>query len=1172
MYVAQTASFTMNGGSITGNSTKTGGGVYNYGIFTMNAGTISGNTATSTSAGGGGVYTNNGTFTVSGSAVYGNFNMTGGTISENNAVLGAGVYVNAKYGAFTMSGGSITENIASSNGGGVYVKGNFTLSGGSISSNKATTSGGGVYVYGSGTTVYTFTMTTGSVTGNTASSGGGVYNSGTLSLSGGSITGNASSGSGGGVYMGSLAAASISLSGAMIVTGNTANETMSNLYLVENRTITLTGPLTDGASVGVRTYKTPTEGNDIQFTAAESSTEYYAASAQYFSADAEGYYTVADADLGAMVLTVTDPTVYVATVTSGETVTKYATLQAAINAATAAGDTVTLLMDVTEDVTVAAGQSITLDLAGYTITGTGTGVVVTVSGSMTLTDTSAAQTGTITGGKPTAAGGGVYVNGGAFTMEAGTISGITTTSRTSATYGSGVYVGGSGTFAMKGGTISSNAAKIGGGVYIASGTFTMTNGTITGNKSINGLCGGVYVAGTSTFTMDGGSITGNTAYNSGGGVYVDTSSTFTMNGGEISGNKASSSVGGGVDVYGTFIMNGGSIKSNSGKSGGGVYIKGTFTLNSGKIADNTGYTGGGVYVYSGAFHMNGGEISGNTVTGTNLGAGGGVYVGGGTFNMAAGSITGNTANSKYGGVYVSAGSTMSLSGTVVIAGNTVGDTVSNLCLPSGKTVTLTAALTDGASIGVTTGVAPESTENGIVLITSEDGTAYYETSVQYFTSDNTAYGVVANSDNSAVVLGVKYTIHFNANGGEAIEDMAVVSGGTYKFPTSVLSGYSQAGWYILGSDNTLSDEVYVKSGKSLTVYGTEDVTLFMVRAVLAPTVKVKLTTESDVISDGYTYYYPPNSTRFLTATVTEYDGFTYTYSWAKDGETIEGATDSVLTLEGNVSDTGTYTVTVTAASVNDAVVTTNDTADTTTSDTKVTIRQATNALYYDANGGEGGPSNNFSNGVNLTVQSTEPVRDGYTFAGWNTEADGSGESYWGDDVYSFEETNNNGNGGMKATLYAQWRVISAVTLADMSQTYTGEPITASGAVVTLANGEEYDGEIIYTYYTDEACTQALDGAPVNAGTYYVVASIVETDTVNAAASDPVALTILEGEFVVTATGYTGAYDGEGHSITVTADGAEITYSTDPTALKTPSLPRRASIRFITRPIRIITRT
>ena len=36
---------------------------------------------------------------------------------------------------------------------------------------------------------------------------------------------------------------------------------------------------------------------------------------------------------------------------------------------------------------------------------------------------------------------------------------------------------------------------------------------------------------------------------------------------------------------------------------------------------------------------------------------------------------------------------------------------------------------------------------------------------------------------------------------------------------------------------------------------------------------------------------------------------------------------------------------------------------------------------------------------NVTVSTTEPTRPGYTFMGWNTEADGSGTSYGGDDTY-----------------------------------------------------------------------------------------------------------------------------------------------------------------------------
>ncbi|MCD8116203.1 MAG: InlB B-repeat-containing protein [Oscillospiraceae bacterium] len=1342
---------TITGGKATTTATgKYGGGVYvNSGaVFTMISGTISGNTATY----GGGIYVTGGTFT-----------MTGGSVSGNTGSNCGGVYIAS--GTAKISGNaSITGNTASALGGGLYISGSsvVTLSGNATVSNnfagKTTGQGGGVYIY-SGTLILSGNA---SVTGNTAGTttgghGGGVFiKAGTLTMSdNASITGNSAGTYGGGIYL-SAAATTLKLSGSVRVTGNTLlKDNYANNVQVRSGsskgTINLTAELTEGANVGVTMGDVPTEDTVVQITSTESGTIYYNASATYFNSDAEGYYTKADSDLNAVVLSAT---VYVATVTSGETVTKYETLQEAINAATTAGDTATLLTDVTENVTVAKSQSITLDLAGYTITAAKSGSVITINGSLTLVDSSEDGTGMITGATGIGSTGGTVrlnTSGATFTMNGGSITGNTVYN------GGGVYVGSGCTFTMDDGVISNNTAgNYGGGVYISSkGTFTMNGGSIENNTANGSYGGGVLLnVSTSTFIMTGGSITGNSAKSSGGGValtngtfklsgkvvisgntvngeennvfenksgsalitltgvleegssvgvttadtpaagkvvqittsesgtayyensaqyftsddgycvaadsgvsavvlscvasvtsgdtvtyygtlqeaidaattagdvvtlladvtedvtvakgqditldlaghtvtgvggkktvnvegtlilndsseaqtgvitngrlYIGgTSGSCTMNGGTITGNSTTNlgatALGGGVYVYGTFVMNGGTITGNKAQNGGGVYVdKGTFTMNGGSIENNTATAyGGGVAVHSiktsassAHFVMNGGTISENTAQN-----GGGVsYRSAVTGNKSSitindGTIEKNTATKLGGGVYqLAADYVLNLSGNPVITDNTSSNGKDNLYLLSGGVITLTGELTDGASVGVTTGDDPASTENGIVLITSsEDGTTYYVDSAQYFTSDNTAYDVVANSENSAVVLGVKYTIHFDANGGDDIDDMTVVSSGTYKFPTSALSGYSQAGWYILGSDNTLSESVYVKGGKSLTVYGTEDVTLFMVRAVLAPTVKVKLTTESDVISDGYTYYYPPNSTRFLTATVTEYDGFTYTYSWAKDGETIEGATDSVLTLAGNVSDTGTYTVTVTAIPVDDTVVTTNGAASTTTSGTKVTIRQATNALYYDANGGEGGPSNNFSNGVNLTVQSTEPVRDGYTFAGWNTEADGSGDSYQGGDIYSFEETNNNGNGGMRTTLYAQWKAIATVTMAELSQTYTGEAITAGGAVVTLANGEEYDGEIIYTYYTDEACTQVLDGAPVNAGTYYVIASIPETSAVNAAASDPVKLTILEGEFAVTATGYTGAYDGEGHSITVTADGAEITYSTN----------------------------
>ena len=93
----------------------------NYGTFTMNGGTISGNTAQS----GGGVGVDN----------YGTFTMNGGTISNNSAVYnddggnGGGVYV--AYGTFTMTGGTISDNMATYFGSCVYENGGtVSISGG----------------------------------------------------------------------------------------------------------------------------------------------------------------------------------------------------------------------------------------------------------------------------------------------------------------------------------------------------------------------------------------------------------------------------------------------------------------------------------------------------------------------------------------------------------------------------------------------------------------------------------------------------------------------------------------------------------------------------------------------------------------------------------------------------------------------------------------------------------------------------------------------------------------------------------------------------------------------------------------------------------------------------------------------------------------------------------
>ena len=117
--VSGRATLTQKGGTFTHSNTSainvtsssTGSGT-----FIMEGGSISGNR----SASGGGVVQNQGVF-----------NMKGGSISNNMATKGGGVFLNR--GTFTMSGGEISGNVVTSNGngGGVYVyqNGTFNLKG-----------------------------------------------------------------------------------------------------------------------------------------------------------------------------------------------------------------------------------------------------------------------------------------------------------------------------------------------------------------------------------------------------------------------------------------------------------------------------------------------------------------------------------------------------------------------------------------------------------------------------------------------------------------------------------------------------------------------------------------------------------------------------------------------------------------------------------------------------------------------------------------------------------------------------------------------------------------------------------------------------------------------------------------------------------------------------------
>ena len=309
-------------------------------------------------------------------------------------------------------------------------------------------------------------------------------------------------------------------------------------------------------------------------------------------------------------------------------------------------------------------------------------------------------------------GGGVYVNGGTFTMEDGEI-----TQNNGLKNGGGVYVGGSGTLSMSGGEISSNTVTgDGGGVYVsADSTFTMTSGItapkIIGNEA-GGNGGGVYAGG--TLNMNGGEISGNTATYNGGGIAVD---------GGVNSNIKASIAGGAIGVSGSpnTAENGGGIYLISGMvdisaadvsynevtaNGGGIYLlNGSVTLQGGAVSNNEANSGGGVYVITGTtLEMTGGIISSNSVT---TGRGGGINLSG-TLSMTGGTISGNGSQ----GVYAISAQAINLGDSAVIAAD------NDIQLGNGKTITITSSLTGSAPVAT---ISPFNYTAGLQVISAGYG-------------------------------------------------------------------------------------------------------------------------------------------------------------------------------------------------------------------------------------------------------------------------------------------------------------------------------------------------------------------------------------------------------------------------------------------------------------------
>ena len=562
----------VTGGVITHSAGKSDLGVEvdNNATFTMYGGTICGHEQPH-SYYGAGVYVHNSTF-----------NMYGGAISGNAANWCGGVA--ALGSTFNMYGGVISDNMVSAGSGGVLLsdKSVMNMSGNAQISNnialaESQASGGGVYIYadyeGEGNRL--IMSDDAKISGNKAASGGAVYvgKNGQVTMSGNAqITNNTATENGGGVYVEN---STFKIAGgAPRVCDNLCQDVQNNVYLATGNAIRISKLSTFAGKIGVSTQDTPTESNLVTVAAAavESGavghlTEEYV---DHISSDKKNLYPVLVG--GEVKLSATVPHRHpVCGATCGDSKTHGNQTWIGVSNLTdiKSGGYYYLTDNVALDDTWRCINNVALCLNGKTITGAPGVEAIRVAKGTTLTITDCQN------------------EVGKITHEAGK-------------EGRGIYS--LGDLNLYKGKITGNGISTGdgGGVYIVGGNFNMYNGSISANNAPGGKGGGVYAKDSTSFVISGGSIDSNEA-RSGGGIYyacsTQTKANFTISGGNIRGNEASS--GGGVYLYGAglntgFTISGGSITGNTaiGSNGGGVYLtssySGKFTVSgTAQITGNT---------------------------------------------------------------------------------------------------------------------------------------------------------------------------------------------------------------------------------------------------------------------------------------------------------------------------------------------------------------------------------------------------------------------------------------------------------------------------------------------------------------------------------------------------------------------------------------------------------
>ena len=664
------------------------------------------------------------------------------------------------------------------------------------------------------------------------------------------------------------------------------------------------------------------------------------------------------------------------------------------------------------------------------------------------------------------------------------------------------------------------------------GGVTISGGTVTINGDV-GITAAITIKGDVTFTGGG---TLNRMSTSGNLIKVE-SGSLTLGNVTIDGNDVIISDSGAAAAInmagGTVIMNDGAKITNHKRTSGygpAVYMTGgNFKMMGGTISgcESRNY-GGAIYLDGGRFEMKGGTVENNKTTLSSAGYGGGAfYVREASLIIDDGLVQNNSSNSG-GAIYNTSFGTTIINGGVIKGNTAVGDSPSGSAIFHSCKTTGEATLQIGGNANINVGndiylmsntsatkyveitssiknpliLAIEGESEGRVIADAADGVVLTYNDMAKIRLSNSSYALKLENNQIKltqtssgetkfpVYLGYDANNGTNAPNGSSAE---IVAGNSATFTISdsvpTRTGYDFLGW----ATNKDATSAEYSSGGSITI--SSNTTLYAVWKKIS-TFETNEFTQPLAIT-GWTY----GETANTPTAVAKYGTIKYTYSNTADGTYTEEVPTNAGTyyVKATVEETADYSglesnaveFTILPKTINTAITQLTAPVKNEVPQTEIETDEYTATVAWSPEVTDKfGYSTVYTATITITPKANYTVKgiaeNGYTVSGAQTVT----------------------NEADSATVTAVYSATGSYDTVDTNEFTKPLEIVGwtYGDTPNAPTATAKYGSIKYTYST------AADGeyseiVPTNAGTYYVKATVEETDKYTGLESDAVEFVI-----------------------------------------------------------------